>query len=187
MVPFCFVPSCHDNGKSLAKKLAQALWAGSGDGPGHLGSEVAFHRQPGKPHTQTHTNTDTDTGTNTHRHKYTHRHPLDKHSLAEGAHAIGSREIRFLKSFCQHKQHPQYYQYVDKLRKHRYHHKHQHNHIVNQHKWKLFELPSKIGGGLCRQARTARSSAAPRSLDAVHQYNTTSCACRRLYKPEVSK
>ena len=50
--------------KVWQKKFAQALWAGSGDGPGHLGSEVAFHRQPGKPHTQTHTDT----------HKYRHRH-----------------------------------------------------------------------------------------------------------------
>ena len=84
--------------KVWQKKFAQALWAGSGDGPGHLGSEVAFHRQPGKPHTQTHTNTDTDTGTNTNTNTHTHRHPLDLHSLAEeGAHAIGSRGIRFLR------------------------------------------------------------------------------------------
>ena len=34
-----------------------------------------------------------------------------------------------------------------------------------------FLSPSKIGGGLCRLAGTARSSAAPRSLDAVRLYN----------------
>ena len=61
--------------KVWQKKFAQALWAGSGDGPGHLGSEVAFHRQPGRPHTNTDTDTSTNanTNTNTHRHKYTHR------------------------------------------------------------------------------------------------------------------
>ena len=167
--------------KVWQKKFAQALWAGSGDGPGHLGSEVAFHRQPGKPHTQTHTNTDTDTGTNTNTntHTHTHRHPLDLHSLAEEGGACHWKSRNPLsKGFCKHKQHRQKYQYKDKLRKHKYHRKQQHNHILNQHKWKLFELPSKIGGGLCRQPGTARSSAAPRSLDAVRQYNTTSCACR---------
>ena len=61
--------------KVWQKKFAQALWAGSGDGPGHLGSEVAFHRQPGRPHTNTDadTSTNADANTNTHRHKYTHR------------------------------------------------------------------------------------------------------------------
>ena len=86
--------------KVWQKKFAQALWAGSGDGPGHLGSEVAFHRQPGKPHTQTHTNTDTHW--HKYKYKYTHTQTPTRPSLfgrGRGACHWKSRNP-LSKSFC---------------------------------------------------------------------------------------
>ena len=92
--------------KVWQKKFAQALWAGSGDGPGHLGSEVAFHRQPGMPHRHKHTHTKTDTDTNTHtqthRHKYIHTLTPTRPSLfgrGRGACHWKSRNP-LSKSFC---------------------------------------------------------------------------------------
>ena len=104
MVPFCFVPSCHDNGKSLAKK-SLPKHCGQGVGMVLVTLAVRSHSTGSRAchtDTNTHTQKQTQTQIHTHRHTdtntHTHSHPLDLHSLAEeGAHAIGSRGIRFLR------------------------------------------------------------------------------------------